>query len=140
MLLVKTSINKSKIDGIGLFAAEFIPKGTLIWKFFSGFDFIMKKKEVNKLPEVGKSWVLRYGYYNGDEGGYVICVDDARFFNHSGKPNTENTGKIGTIATKDISNGEEITCDYFEFDADAKLKVGKRRRPPSNMSYNSAVL
>jgi len=33
MFLVKTYLDKSKIRGIGLFADEFIPKGTLIWKF-----------------------------------------------------------------------------------------------------------
>lgn len=126
MLLVKTYIGKSKIDGIGLFADEVIPKGTFIWKFVPGFDFTLKKQDLNKLPEVAKSWVLHWGYYNEDEGGYVICVDDARFFNHSENPNTDNTSKEGTIATKDIRKGEEITCNYFEFDADTKLKLAKR--------------
>lgn len=123
MLLVKTFLDKSKIQGIGLFADEFIPKGTLIWKFVPGFDFALKKEELNKLPKIAKSWVLHYGYYNENEGGHIICVDNGRFMNHSKNSNTSDTDIAGTIAIKDISKGEEITCNYFEFDGNAKLKL-----------------
>ncbi len=44
MLLVKTHLGKSKINGIGLFADEFISKGKVIWKFTPGFDFVLTKK------------------------------------------------------------------------------------------------
>ena len=116
MLLVKTYLDKSKIEGLGLFATELIPKGTLVWKFVHGFDFTIDKEHLNKFPEIAKSWVSRYGYYNKTEGGYVICIDDARFFNHSENPNTDNTNDVGTIATRDIPKDEEITCNYSEFD------------------------
>jgi SET domain-containing protein len=33
MLLVKTKLDRSSIEGIGLFAAEFIPKSATIWKY-----------------------------------------------------------------------------------------------------------
>ena len=125
MLLVKTYLDKSKLDGIGLFADEFIPRGTLIWKFVSRFDFTLKKKNLDKLPEIAREWVLHYGYYNLDEEEYVICVDDARFFNHSETSNTDNTTESGTIAIRDINKREEITCNYFEFDADARLRFTK---------------
>ncbi|MEK6817633.1 MAG: SET domain-containing protein [Nanoarchaeota archaeon] len=125
MLLVKTHLDKSKVQGIGLFADEFIPKGTLIWKFVSGFDFALKKENLNKLPEVAKSWVLHYGYYNEGEGGHVICVDNGRFMNHSENSNTTDTNIIGTIAIRDIKKGEEITCNYFEFDAGAQAKLAR---------------
>lgn len=38
MLLVKTKIGPSKISGIGLFADQFIKKGTTIWKFQHSID------------------------------------------------------------------------------------------------------
>ncbi len=38
MLLVKTKIGQSNISGIGVFADEFIPKGTVIWRYQEGFD------------------------------------------------------------------------------------------------------
>ncbi len=78
------------------------------------------------MPKIAKAWVLHFGYHNADEDVYVICVDDARFFNHSENPNTDDTSEVETIATKDIHKREEITCNYFEFDADAKLKLAKK--------------
>ncbi len=132
MLLVKTYLDKSKIQGIGLFADEFIPKGTLVWKFVPGFDFALKNEELNKLPKIAKSWIMHFGYYDEEDGGWVICVDDSRFFNHSDNPNCreEKDSKYfqgRTIAIKDIKQGEEITCDYFEFDGNAKLKLKNKK-------------
>ena len=112
-------MNKSEINGIGLFAAEFIPKGTLIWKFVPGFDFVLKKKDFNELSEIGKSFILRYGYYDENEDGYVVCVDDARFFNHSITSNSlsmySDEGLLMTKTITDIKEGEEITDDYSTF-------------------------
>ena len=43
MLLVKTKIKSSEIAGIGLFADEFIPKGTCTWRFRGGSIFAFQK-------------------------------------------------------------------------------------------------
>ena len=43
MLYVKTKIGQSKIHGMGLFADQFIKKGTIIWKFTPGFDLKFTK-------------------------------------------------------------------------------------------------
>ncbi len=122
MLLVKTYLDKSKIHGIGLFADELIKKGTLIWKFVPGFDFVVNKKQIAKFPKTTKDWILQYAYFDGDEKVYSICVDNARFFNHSENSNTENK-EDKTIASRDIRKGEEITSDYSTFDAEFKLKI-----------------
>jgi len=128
VLLVKTYLDKSKIDGLGLFAGEFIPRGKVIWKFIEGFDILLKKKEfdrLGKLSKVTNEWLSTYTFYDKDFEAYVVCMDDARFFNHSKQPNTDNSGVAVTIAKKDIARGEELTCDYFEFDEDAALKLGR---------------
>lgn len=122
MLLVKTYLDKSKIHGIGLFADELIKKGTLIWKFVPGFDFVLNKKQLKTFPKVAKRWILKYGYFDKDEKLYYICVDDARFFNHSENSNTEDKD-LGTVAARNINKGEEITCNYYDFDAEFKLKI-----------------
>lgn len=123
MLLIKTYLDKSKIHGIGLFAAEFVAKGTRVWKFIPGFDIIINKNDFSKLPEAAKKWILHFGYYNEKEGGYVVCIDDARFLNHSDKPNVDGNDNYYTVTNKDIKEGEELTCNYFTFDATAKLKL-----------------
>ena len=37
----------------------------------------------------------------------------------------ETANPVTTVALHDIAAGEEITCDYFSFDADAPRKLGR---------------
>ena len=121
MLLIKTKIGLSKIHGIGLVANQFIPKGKTVWKFTLGFDIKLSKQKLEKLPMPIKKQILNYTYLDQKTGKYILCGDDARFFNHSISPNTTHAygkDKYGqTVAVKDIKKGEEITCDYRTFDA-----------------------
>ena len=53
---------------------------------------------------------------------YILCSDDARFFNHSDTPNTESREVDGedeviTVAKRDMQPGEELTDDYRTFEA-----------------------
>ena len=41
MLLVKTYLDKSLIHGVGVFADEFIKKGTLMWEFNPLIDVVL---------------------------------------------------------------------------------------------------
>ena len=128
MLLVKTKIGPSKISGIGLFANQFIPKGTPTWKFQSGFDLKIDKSELANLSEPAKEQFLKYAYLNPKTNKYILCFDDARFFNHSDNPNCidtefpDDTEGID-VAVRDIQEGEELTCNYKEFDADFDYKM-----------------
>lgn len=64
-------------------------------------------------------------------GLYVLCGDDARFFNHSEDPNCfdfySDEEQDLTAARRDIRTGEELTCDYALFDLD--LIEGKYEFP-----------
>ncbi len=128
MLLVKTKIGPSKIHGIGIFADELIPKGTRIWQYHEGIDSRFDEAFLATLPEIEQRQMLNYAYKNPRTGLYVLCGDDARFFNHSDTPNTEDVefdggvveGEGITIAAKDIQPGEEIVSDYRSFDASAR--------------------
>ena len=127
MLLVKTVIRPSKIEGIGLFANQFIPKGTEIWRFEPGFDLKISAGEFKKLPSIAQKYILRHGFHNPKTNNYILGSDNDRFFNHSEVPNVievdseseENTD----IAARDIQKGEELTCDYRTFDADFNYKM-----------------
>jgi hypothetical protein len=58
--------------------------GTIIWTFRAGFDYV-----VDDLPqnEILGNFVLKYGYRPiTGEKVWVMCADDARFFNHSDRP------------------------------------------------------
>src|SRR3989344_7104090 len=124
MLLVKTKIGPSKIHGIGLFADQFIAKGTLVQKFIPGFDLIIPESEIQKLSEPAREQFLKYAYKNKD-GQYILCFDDTRFLNHSDNPNliSNNRTEEIDVAAQDIQKGEELTVNYKELDADFDYKM-----------------
>jgi SET domain-containing protein len=122
MLLVKTKIGQSRIHGIGLFAAEPIPRGTIIWRFDERVDLRLAARDIDELSPACQEQIRKYTYKEKHTGMYVLCGDDARFFNHLQGPNCIDVfnGKDEdlTIAATDIAEGEELTCDYAMFDQD----------------------
>lgn len=121
MLLVKTKIEPSKVHGIGLFADQFIPKGTPIWEFTPGLDIKMTEDELQKLSEPSREQYVNYCYHSLVDNSYVLCFDDSRFINHSKNPNMKSADSPKNeegmdIALRDIEKGEELTCDCREFD------------------------
>ena len=128
MLLVNTKLDESSIHGIGLFAAEFIAKGTETWTYLEGFDFRLPPSLLDRLSAPARVQFLQYTYLVPELGLYELCSDDARFFNHSEDPNTgmvpSASGELLYLALRDIREGEELTCDYRAFDPDWKVKLG----------------
>ena len=133
MLIVKTILAPSAIEGLGLFAGQHIPKGTIVWQFVPGVDAIFDAAEIEKLPEVTQDICRRYAYYDRANNKYVLCGDDARFENHSDDSNTAGVYPEGLpfgvdVATRDIQEGEEITCDYRSFDTEFSYKFTSSRK------------
>lgn len=123
MLLVKTKVGPSAIQGIGLFADQFIPKGAPIWRLTPGLDVKLTQSELAALPEFARECILHYCYHSVVDNTYVLPFDDARFFNHSLSPNVTSIDLADDpegmeIASRDIQPGEELTCDCSEFDVD----------------------
>jgi SET domain-containing protein len=122
MLLTKTRLGMSGIHGVGLFADQFIPAGTIVWKFNPLIDIRFPGEEFSSLSEEAREQIRKYSYRERSSGLYVLCGDDARFFNHSPEPNCIDIcdGDNGDItkAIADIERGEELTCDYSLFDLD----------------------
>jgi SET domain-containing protein len=125
MLLVKTYVDKSAIHGLGVFAAEFIPKGTKIWRFVEGFDRAYSPKQFARLPKPARDFLKDYGYRV--DGEILFTVDNDHYINHSDKPNTYLKSGY-TIASRNIRKGEEITNDYREFDAELCASFLKKRK------------
>lgn len=111
MLLIKTYLDKSPINGIGLFAAEDIKEGTKIYEIDPILTIYVSKYYVRIQSEVVKEFWEKYSWRTGDF--YWLSLDNDRFTNHSDNPNTLE--KVNhTLASRDIQKGEEITCDYRE--------------------------
>ncbi|MCW5724134.1 MAG: SET domain-containing protein-lysine N-methyltransferase [Maricaulaceae bacterium] len=119
MLLVDTYIGSSAIEGVGVFAAEPVKKGQLIYRFEPGFDRLICKDELALMPESIRRFIDRYTYpHPVDRGCLVLDADNGRHMNHSENPNTDFRDAVFGYAIRDIAAGEEITCNYSEFEPD----------------------
>lgn len=114
MLLIPTFLAPSAVHGTGVFAAEAIPAGKLIWQFIPGLDLVIPSETLAAYPAEVRAYVEEYGYEDQYRpGAVVLSGDNARFINHSHTPNTHG-GKDDAFALRDIAKGEEITCNYLE--------------------------
>jgi hypothetical protein len=117
MLLVKTYVAPSGIEGVGVFAGEPIAKGQSIWRFDPRFDRTLTIEELELLPEGVRAFLEKYSYpHHAEEGVVILELDNGRFMNHSTEPNTDFSQMDFGYALRDIKAGEELTCDYVEFD------------------------
>lgn len=114
MLLVKTYLDKSKIHGLGVFAGEFIRKGTKIWRYVEGFDRCYTPKQFARLPKQAREFIKFHGYRV--DGEIIFTADHDHHMNHSDTPNTYLQNGYA-IAARHIRKGVEITNDYREFDS-----------------------
>lgn len=115
MFLVKTYLDKSTIDGIGLFASDDIKAETTIYKPSSGLDIVLSEDQFNKLLPLEKEQIMHYGYLSNVTGKWNLAFDDIRFCNHSKDPNIK-LSYHDYVTTRDIQAGEEIVCNYSEFE------------------------
>jgi len=113
MLLVKTYLGKSRIHGLGVFAGQFIRKGTKIWCFVEGYDRAWSPNDFARLPKAARDFIRHHGYHV--DGEILLTIDHDRHMNHSDRPNTYLKNGYA-IARHNIRKGEEITNDYREFD------------------------
>lgn len=123
MLRIPTYLATSAIPGAGhgVFCRDFVPAGTLIWRFDPGLD--LELTELPEDPEL-RRFVEVYGYMPLDDPPrWVICLDNGRFINHSDHPNTVDT-VTETRAAHDLAPGTELTSDYRTFCRDPFLGWG----------------
>lgn len=132
MLRVKTFLAPSAIHGMGLFAGEFIAKGTVVWAHDLGLDTLVDLRDLPETLQTAKQFILHYGYRAAEDVPiFVLCMDDARFMNHCAEPNTEEKA-YRYVANRDIAEGEELTCDYGTFDREhLRAVLGQAGRSPA---------
>jgi uncharacterized protein len=119
MMLVRTYIASSEIQGLGIFAGEFIPGGSQIWVLNPKFDIFIYEEEIAALPAHMQDYLARYSYPHLKISRVrIVDCDDGKFMNHTEQPNTDFRIFDRGFALSDIAAGEEITCNYSEFDPD----------------------
>ncbi|MEJ2251408.1 MAG: SET domain-containing protein [Candidatus Lokiarchaeota archaeon] len=119
-------VKQSKIHGLGLFAKNKIPCGTVWWHARPKDVIIITKEQFLNLDRSYKSQaihnyiniLLTYSYYERNLDSLVFCVDDSRYVNHSFDANSgasEDENGFCAVALRDIQPGEEITEDYSKY-------------------------
>lgn len=125
MYIVQVEIRDSNIDSKGVFALEFIPKGTIVWQYSEDHDRKMTPSEFDHLDEEAKIALQRIAYLSPTTKMWVTPPDNdpACYTNHN--PDSFNTSvsfepKVSEEplfrANRDIKIGDEITNNYTDFD------------------------
>ena len=106
--------SEGSLDCDGLFAAEAIPAGTLVWQL-TGPTFTWSQVQSFSRDELAH--FNKYGFQCGEDR-YSSPYDLSKNSNHSCDPNTWWDGNDRLVARRDISKGEEVTYDYSTSDVD----------------------
>jgi SET domain-containing protein len=128
VLLISATLEASSIHGVGCFAAEAIARGGLVWLFHEGLDVVIASAALGALPDIVRAYLETYAYAPIENPGVILlCGDATRHMNHASDANVVRTGRTDArygeyVAARAIAAGEELTCDYFEFDATARDK------------------
>jgi hypothetical protein len=96
--------------GFGVFATQFIPRGTLTW-VCDELDQFVDAARVAALPPFYRKLLDTYTFRDR-LGRHVLCWDLARFMNHSCAPCCLGPDSTFEVAVRDIQPGEELTDDY----------------------------
>lgn len=78
------------------------------------------------MPEATREFLDVYGYIEivDEQKVITLCGDFARHMNHSNLPNVAEVFQPGIfVATRDIEEGEELTCNYSEFSLEFARKI-----------------
>lgn len=127
MMRVKTYLDKTERGDLGLYAAQNIAEGTIVWKLDQSLENVFSEQWVESLPELTKEYIKKYAYQTkldpkDEKTVWILCMDDNKFLNHSEDPNLEDF-EDHTTAVRDIKKGEELTCNYYRFDLHADKKL-----------------
>lgn len=126
MFLVKVNLQPSAIHGLGCFAGERIRKHQKVWIFDPQIDSRIPYDYLQQLPAAAREFLDIFGYVEMVEGEKVVtlCGDHARHMNHSSTPNVASVFiPAVNLATREIEVGEELTCNYYDFDLEAAGKL-----------------
>jgi SET domain-containing protein len=125
MMCIAVDVRPSAIEGLGLFARHAVAAGTVVWRFAPALELTFSDAEVAALPAHAQEFLFHYCYQDLASRRWVLSGDNTRFMNHAADPNTGAVPGVTdhTVARRDIAAGEELTCDYFAFDAAAAAKL-----------------
>jgi hypothetical protein len=113
MLLIRHYVAPSPIHGLGVFAAEPVAAGALIWIYDPRIDREIPRSELAGLPDHVARRIHHHAEYYPAEDLFILSSDGDGYMNHDDDPNVRSEGRR-CYARRAIAAGEELTCDYRE--------------------------
>jgi SET domain-containing protein len=115
MMRVRCKVGDSQVHNQGLFAAQTIPAGTVVWSFSTIFDRGINEHVYSHASKPEQVKLFQRGFRNPHSNVLVLCGDEAQFLNFplpEHDPNVIVSGAIDgydvLIAARDIDIGEEL--------------------------------
>ena len=122
---VQIEVRESRVHGRGVYAAQFIPKGTRI------IEYTGERVSWEAAPDhADDPHTFNFGLENGDVINPQVGGNDARWINHSCDPNCETVeedDRIFIYAMCDIQPGEELLYDYH-MELDEPITEASKRK------------
>ncbi|MBL4889848.1 MAG: SET domain-containing protein-lysine N-methyltransferase [Candidatus Lindowbacteria bacterium] len=128
-------VRNSDIEGKGIFAKHFIPKGAEIIKYTGPR---ITKKQADKLCDEdpdGHVFIFKFDKKHDIDGS--VLWNTARYINHTCDPNCESIhhgDAIWITAARNIDKGEELSYDYG-FDQDEYINYPCLCGKPNCLGY-----
>lgn len=104
---------------MGLYSGTDLAAGTVIWEYDDRVDWKITPEEFAGFPDPYRSRMGHYVYLDAS-GLYILCGDNAKFMNHAAHPNCDDPDGEYTVTRQAIATGEELTCDYTQFDVESR--------------------
>lgn len=111
--------------GYGVFAAGFIPRGTIVY-IKDSLEQVVSPTDYLMHPPAMREVIEKYSYID-EAGNRIVSWDFAKYVNHCCNCNTISTGYGFEIAIRDIQPGEQITDEYgiFNLEYEMTLQCGQ---------------
>jgi SET domain-containing protein len=107
--LVLTKLKPSNIHGLGVFAAQDIPAGTLVFEHDAELDGWFDNRDYGTALN---DLIQKYCPYDAKLDKYIKACDHVNWMNHSDTPNLDAPTYYVHVANRDIAQGEELTVNY----------------------------
>jgi hypothetical protein len=107
--------------GYGVFATEFIPKGTILY-VKDELEIKVSKTKFKDMDKTHKAIVEKFSYID-EKGVRILSWDHAKYINHKCDCNSMSTGYGFEIAIRDIARDEEITDEYGLFNIPEQVAI-----------------
>lgn len=95
--------------GYCVVATRRIPRGTVIW-VLDRLDTVITREQAAAFGAIYRAVLERYGL-RLDDGGWVLCWDDARLVREAERSSLRRVGGAGMVARYDLRPGDPLTVD-----------------------------